>query len=46
MENGTLDFKVNLGKIANFSKFSKVKYLLLKLKTFAATCITSQMTGK
>lgn len=33
------DAKVNFSKIINFSKFSK-------LKTFVASCIAAQMTGK
>lgn len=39
MEMNKSDLKLNFTKIINFSKFSK-------LKTFAATCIASQMTGK
>lgn len=33
------DAKVSLSRIINFSKYSK-------LKTFAASCIAAQMTGK
>lgn len=46
MEMNKSDLKLNFTKIINFSKFSKVNMLITQLKTFAATCIASQMTGK
>lgn len=40
------DLKLNVAKLVNFSRYSKVQSKLIKLKTFAATCIAAQMTGK
>lgn len=46
IELDTKPLKLKFNRLQNYSKFSKVKQILSKLKKFAISCIASQMSPK